>query len=854
MLGFHFGKVTEEGTHAPRKVAPGATCFYILVLAAVYFGAARLSLFLALEHTNASPVWPPAGIALAAVLLLGYRVGPGVLLGAFAANLLVLEGLGFPLSSCILAALSAALGNTLEAFSGAWLIRRLNGDVPVFESVRSTFVFVVFGAFLSAIIGATVGVAGFTAAAGGWGHSPVAWLTWWLGDATGVVLVAPLFLAGVRWRPHLQGPGQAAEGLLTFVATSVVSGVVFLGNYPVGFLVLPFLLWTVLRSGLFETVLTVAVVSAMAIYGATRAAGTLTGDALNASLLLMQSYVGVVAVTALFVSVAVIERKRSSAALLASKAFMDTIIESVPGAFFVVDAKGHLVRWNRFLEGINDLSPRELGGMSSLRNMPEEDQDLIARKIREAFEKGESEAEGRIVGKDGMRYFLFTGRRIEAEGEPYVVGTGIDITDRKTAELRLLEYRSELEARVLERTAQLTEVNDVLASEIEERTRIEKTLTESEAKYRDLVESANSVILRWTNTGSITFINKFAQRFFGYSEDEIIGRNIIGTIVPETESSGRDLSSLTRDVFEHPEAYVLNENENTKKNGDRVWVAWTNKPIRDELGEVKEILSVGNDVTDRKLAEMRLKRTMEELGAAKERAEAADHLKSAFLATMSHELRTPLNSIIGFTGIILQGYVGPLNEEQTKQLGMVRSSANHLLSLINDVLDISKIEARQLQVSREAFDLPAMVERAVQSSRPAADKKGLSLTVTIAPEVGAIVSDPRRVEQILLNLLSNAIKFTDHGGVKVEGTQEGGFVITRVSDTGIGIKEENMAKLFKAFQQIDTGTMRKYEGTGLGLYICQRLVELLGGRIWLASTWGAGSTFSFSLPDERGVS
>jgi signal transduction histidine kinase len=147
-----------------------------------------------------------------------------------------------------------------------------------------------------------------------------------------------------------------------------------------------------------------------------------------------------------------------------------------------------------------------------------------------------------------------------------------------------------------------------------------------------------------------------------------------------------------------------------------------------------------------------------------------------------------------------------------------------------------------------------MVERAVQSSRPAADKKGLSLAVTIGPEVGTIVSDPRRVEQILLNLLSNAIKFTDHGGVEVECRQEGGFVITRVTDTGIGIKEEGMAKLFKAFQQVDMGTMRRYEGTGLGLYICERLVELLGGRIWLASQWGAGSTFSFSLPDERGIS
>jgi signal transduction histidine kinase len=220
---------------------------------------------------------------------------------------------------------------------------------------------------------------------------------------------------------------------------------------------------------------------------------------------------------------------------------------------------------------------------------------------------------------------------------------------------------------------------------------------------------------------------------------------------------------------------------------------------------------------------------------------------------MSHELRTPLNSIIGFTGIILQGIVGPLNDEQKKQMGMVRDSSRHLLSLINDVLDISKIEAGQMQVASENYDLRQTIEKAVESARPLAGKKGLELTCKISPEIETTTGDRRRVEQILLNLISNAIKFTERGSVKIECEPEGDNIMVRVIDTGIGIKDEDLETIFQAFRQIDSEMTRKYEGTGLGLSICKRLVELMGGTIWVTSVWGSGSTFCFSLPDERDI-
>ncbi len=247
--------------------------------------------------------------------------------------------------------------------------------------------------------------------------------------------------------------------------------------------------------------------------------------------------------------------------------------------------------------------------------------------------------------------------------------------------------------------------------------------------------------------------------------------------------------------------------------------------------------------------EERVKDRTAELTIAKDRAEEADRLKSAFLATMSHELRTPLNSIIGFTGILLQGLVGPLNDEQQKQLNMVKESSRHLLDLINDVLDISKIEAGQLEIDSKPFDIREAVRKTVEKVTPMAEKKGLTLVTKLSADLGQVTSDRRRVEQVLINLVNNAVKFTEEGEVQVECVVRGDQVVTHVRDTGIGIRPEDRELLFEAFQQIDMGLNRRHEGTGLGLSICKKLMYLLGGEIRAESPGpGKGSDFSFTLP------
>ncbi|MET3132526.1 two-component system sensor histidine kinase/response regulator [Oxalobacteraceae bacterium GrIS 1.11] len=229
----------------------------------------------------------------------------------------------------------------------------------------------------------------------------------------------------------------------------------------------------------------------------------------------------------------------------------------------------------------------------------------------------------------------------------------------------------------------------------------------------------------------------------------------------------------------------------------------------------------------------------------------ASRMKSAFIANMSHELRTPLNAIIGFTGALLMKLPGPLTVEQDKQLNTIRSSARHLLSLINDILDVAKIEAGKVTLSVEPVQCQSLVADIAETLRPLAQLKGLALTVELTPEPITVDTDRRALTQILINLLNNAIKFTEHGSISVKLSQrlEAGQLLTEmsVSDSGTGIKLEDQGKLFQAFSQLDSTSTRHAEGAGLGLYLCQNLANAIGGVLFLKSDYGSGSTFTLAL-------
>jgi two-component system sensor histidine kinase/response regulator len=312
--------------------------------------------------------------------------------------------------------------------------------------------------------------------------------------------------------------------------------------------------------------------------------------------------------------------------------------------------------------------------------------------------------------------------------------------------------------------------------------------------------------------------------------------------VTDEGQTAQNLRLMIDDILKKPQNYIANENENICKNGNKVWMLWRNKPLKGEDGELEEILSIGLDISDRKEMEGKL-------AEAKEIAEEATQAKSDFLANMSHEIRTPMNAIIGMSHLCLGTDMQP---RQRDYIEKVYGSAQSLLGIINDILDFSKIEAGKLEMEHIPFRLDEVLNNLGNLIAVKAQEKGLELLFDTHPDVpSALIGDPLRLGQILLNLCGNAVKFTEEGEIVVRTepvrvTDDEIEIKVSVQDTGIGMTPEQRAKLFQSFSQADTSTTRKYGGTGLGLTISKKLVEMMDGNIRVESEPGKGSAFIFN--------
>ena len=357
-------------------------------------------------------------------------------------------------------------------------------------------------------------------------------------------------------------------------------------------------------------------------------------------------------------------------------------------------------------------------------------------------------------------------------------------------------------------------------------------LKQNEEYYRRLVQDANSIILRMDTNGRITFFNKFAQRFFGFDEKEILRKSVIGTIVPVTDSAGRDLKTMIDDMLRNPRKYVNNENENMLRSGERVWISWTNKALSDKRGSTEEILCVGNDISKIKQAEELLRQM--------------DSRKSAFVANVSHEFKNPLGTIRSSLSYILEDLSSEVSEKQRPALEMAKRNTERLIRLVTDLLDVSKIEAGKMKLKKERINIASLVDEVVAANSDGISKNNLTLKKEFSEDAGLVWADNDKLTEVIINLLSNAIKYTPPGGritIRLSGTKR--EVRFEISDSGPGIAKKDFYKLFDKFERL---TAERQEGTGLGLSITKDIIELHRGKIWVESELGKGSKFIFTLP------
>lgn len=541
------------------------------------------------------------------------------------------------------------------------------------------------------------------------------------------------------------------------------------------------------------------------------------------------------------------DQKKAEESLRQNRRMLVTLMDNLPGMVYRCrnDKDWSMVFMN---EQVLDLTgyPAEKfisGKMQYAQVIHPEDQQDVWNQVQVAVQNRHPfELEYRILHADGtVRWVWERGRGVFDNNNRLEMLEGFitDITTRKDAENILRNTHTELERMVKERTDELSRANKILQNEISQREEAETALH----RYRHIV-SATSDLMAFVDPDYIYLaVNRKYLDIFGRTEQQVIGhamKNVVGE-----EIFYKQLKSNIDKCLKG--SRITLELRHEISADDLRYYEMLFDPHRDEQGNVTGVVMTSHDITERKLAETVLRE-------AKEAAESANLAKSRFLANMSHELRTPLNAIIGYSELMKESAESEQRMQDFTDLENINSASKHLLSIINNILDLAKIEAGKLDLVPEIFSVPALLDAVVSSVKPLLEQNGNTLTVTCVDTLQEMYADEARLRQCLLNLLGNATKFTENGRITLAARydqKEGGdWISFQVSDTGIGMSAEQMAKLMQPFAQADSSTTRKYGGTGLGLAITCEIVSMMGGQIYVESTPGKGSSFTLSFPKE----
>ncbi len=799
-------------------------------IAIIYYLASQFAISTLTLSSEIYPMWPAAGIAQVALLLFGRQLWPGIAIGGF------LFSLSVP-SVSIGTALISASARTLQAWTGTYLLQRINFSAEI-DRLKDVLGIVGLAAFGSTLINSSIGsILVCLTGLSSWSNFGTIWGTWWVGDAMGILLVAPLLLT---WRklPSPITKRQQIERAIWLVLLLALGWLVFCSRtraayarYPLEYLPFPLVVWAAFRFGQRYTALSNLILCGFAIWGIARGSGPFLKHAssIPQALLSLQAFIAVIAVTGLVLAATVAERHQAEASLRASEASLTNAQRIAQLGNWDLDRNTQQLRWSEEIYRILGQRPGsvEPSLKAYLEYVHPEDRELVKSSIEAALDQQQPYSiDYRLVLPDGSHRTVCEQAAVNTF---YITSTVQDITDRKRAEA---------------------------------------ALRSSEERFSKAFHASPVGISICTLTdGRFLDANESFLRSLGWLRQEFIGRTASELGMWVNSEDGRRLSQVLQE-----QSSIGNQELKirTKAGEIRDWLLSVELI---DIGGSQCVLIMTSDITERLRSE--------EFRRGKEAAEAANESKSIFLANMSHELRTPLNAIIGYSEILQEDARDLGAEEFIEDLQRINTAGQHLLVLIKDILDLTKIEAGHTEFHLETFTIENLVEEVAATIAPMADKNSNILEIQCPENIGSMQTDLTKLRQSLLNLLSNASKFTSSGAItftvtrsietpaeaekrgKKLGAHRGSgkaenslsllyspqdWIVFTVKDTGIGMSSEQLAKIFDPFTQADSSTTKKYGGTGLGLTITKKFCEMMGGDITAFSELDKGSTFTIRLP------